>query len=140
MFKKSQTVYVGKITQVDVPDKWASSFIGLLVGILIMVLVTLLAGCSECSRCEYGRDEEQQACYEPPVISPKMLLRAPGETSMDPQAFAYRSDWPAATGDVDLGRVTTYDQYSYNQQSLAPGVQDYSYNLFRTYRSGASVK
>jgi hypothetical protein len=140
MFKKSPKVYVGRISEVDVTDNWRSSVIGLLIGILIMILVTVLTGCSECRHDQYARYNEAVDYCAQPAVSPKLLLRAPGEESMDPQAFTYRSDWPSTTGDIDLGRVTTYQEYSYNRQSLSPGVQDYSSNTFQSYRTGLSVK
>jgi hypothetical protein len=140
MFNKKPKVYVGKISEVDITDNWSSSVIGLLVGILIMILVTVLTGCSETRQDQYVRYDEPMDYCEQPAVSPKLLLRAPGEESMDPQGFAYRSDWPSATGDTDLGQVTTYQEYSYNRQSLAPCVQDYSSNTFQTYRTGISVK
>ncbi len=140
MFRKKPKAYVGKIIEVDIPDNWSSSVIGLLIGILIMILVTVLTGCSESRHEEYAQYAEPVDYCEQPEVSPKLLLRAPGEESMDPQGFAYRSDWPSAAGDTDLGRVTTYEEYFYNRQSLAPGVQDYSSSTFQTYRTGISVK
>ncbi|MFA5865698.1 MAG: hypothetical protein WC975_13575 [Phycisphaerae bacterium] len=137
MLKKCKNNYVVIFTKSQVSETWYRSFIGLLVGVAIMTLVTFLAGCSQDNRVDY---ERTLAYSYTPAVSPKMLLRAPGETSIDPQLFVYRSDWPSTPGETDLGQVTTYQEYSYNRQSLAPGVPDFSYNLFQSYRSGTSVK
>jgi hypothetical protein len=136
MFKKQATIYVATIPGMDEPERWHRTFIAALVGILIMTLVTLIVGCSS-QECP---DRRRFAYDFPPAVSPKLMLRSPAEASVDPQAFAYRSDWPSTTGDVDLGQLTTYQGYWYDRQSLVPGVPDTSYSLFQMYRYGTSVR
>jgi len=136
MFVKSENNYVVKLPHGRVPEDWRRTVFGMLVGILIMVLVCLATGCACCDE-SWNRRE---SVYFYPSVSPKMLLRGPTEDMPNPEIFAYRSAWPAVAGDVDLGRVTYYQEYWYNRQSLAPNVPDYSYNLFRSYRSGATVR
>jgi len=134
---KKQHVLVGSIRQAEVAEKWHRIFIALLIGISLMALATFTGGCSHsqkyCSRLTYIDDTT-------PHVSPKLLLRSPKEKSVDPQIFAFRSDWPAVTGESQLGQVTFSREYWYNRQSLAPNVPDYSYNLFQAYRYSTSVR
>ncbi len=135
MFEKTR-VYIGKVSGPDTGDSVYRVLFALMAGIAIMVLVTLLGGCSHHERCSSHMAYD----YEyPPAVSPKLLLRSPKETSVDPQAFAYRSDWPSVTGEVPLGSVSFYRQTWYNRQSLTPCVNDNSYNLFQMYRYGTTV-
>lgn len=136
MLKRREKTYIATLPGSQAPVTWPRTVLGSLFGIGFMVVVTLIVGCCpNTSSC-------RQRIYAdfPLAVSPKLLLRAPGEQSVDPQAFAYRSNWPSTTGEIDLGRITVYHQYWYNRQSLVPCVPDTSYNLFQMFRSGSTVR
>ena len=136
MSKKCKN-YIVKFAKSETPDNWHRSFLGLVLGIIIMMMVVLISGCSQNCSNNY----REIVYFEPyPVVSPKLLLRSQREESVDPQIFAYRSDWPSTTGEIELGRTTFYRQYWYNRQSLSPNVRDTSFSLFEGYRYGTTVR
>jgi hypothetical protein len=135
MMGKRQKIYLGAPAAQNEAVTWHRPVIGLLFGIAIMMLVALLSGCA--SRCE-------TSClvlgnYEP-TVSPKMIFRSQNDPPVDPQVFAYRSDWPAAVGDIEFGRVTSYRQLWYDRQSASSNIPDNSYKQTRSYRYGTSVR
>jgi len=120
-------------------ETWYKTVIGLLIGVMIMVFVTLLSGCSNKCGCEPSQKSEWY-CYYEPTISPKMILRSEKDPPVDPQIFTYRSDWPAVEGDVDFARITTYREYWYNRQSGSSNIPDYTYRQMQSYRTGISIR
>ncbi len=93
----------------------------------------ILIGCSQ------SKDTTNIVYYHP-TISPKLILNSPGEYGINPQAFAYRSDWPCVEGSAQLGQMIYYREYWYNRESMYPSQNDNSYKLFRGYRVGQELK
>ncbi len=135
MIKNRKIIYIVKFARAEEVITWHRSIFALLAAILLMTLVVALIGCAE-----KRLPECQFACGYPPAVVPKMILRDAREESVDPQLFAGRSDWPAVTGDVEFSRFTSYRQYTYDRESLTPGVRDYTFNQFESYRFGTNAR
>jgi hypothetical protein len=132
-------IYLGGARFQGETATWHRTMLGLLIGVMIMVLVTMLSGCSnQC--CDEKYKSAECVYYYEPTISPKMILRSKKDPPVDPQIFAYRSDWPSTEGDVDFARITTYREYWYNRQSGSGNIPDYTYRQVQSYRTGVSIK
>lgn len=105
------------------------------LNILSLLILILLAGCSRKSS-PYVNSLD----YRPISVSPKLLLYAPGETAVDPQNFAFRSDWPWSFGGYDLGETTHFIEIWNNREGLYPGSSDNTYKLYRSYRRGYRIR
>jgi hypothetical protein len=134
---KRRKIYLGQSNLTIEQPTWYRPVLGLIIGIVIMVLTTLLSGCSQ--KCE---SDSYVLCYDPQdqIVSPKLILRSSKEQSVDPQTVACRSDWPSTTGDLELPRLTTYRQYWYNRESASENVPDYSYRQTESYRYGEAFR
>jgi hypothetical protein len=135
---KRRKIYLGQSNLTLEAPTWHWTVLGLVLGISIMVLTTLLAGCSQ-NNCS----ADQSYVYFDPadqIVTPKMILRSSKEQSIDPQTIADRSDWPCTPGDFEGGQVTTYRQYWYNRQSATANVPDYSYRRMESYQYGESYR
>jgi hypothetical protein len=134
---KRRKIYLGESNLTIEHSTWHRPVLGLLVGIAIMILATMLSGCSQ--KCE---SDPYVLCYDPQdqIVSPKLILRSSKEQSVDPQTVACRSDWPSTTGDLELTRLTTYRQFWYNRESASENIPDYSYRRTESYRYGESFR
>ncbi len=106
------------------------------IGIILILAIMpiLIVSCAQTQKNNSG------LVYFPPAVSPNLILHAPGEYAINPQTFAYRSDWPSAEGSAKLGQIIYYREYWYNRQSMYPSQNDNSYKLFRGYRVGQEIK
>ncbi|NLE29097.1 MAG: hypothetical protein GX629_05455 [Phycisphaerae bacterium] len=134
---KRRKTYLGQNNMTVEPVTWYRTVLGLFIGIAIMVLATLITGCS------HQQDETiSYLCFDPQdqIVSPKLILRSSKEQSIDPQIIACRSDWPSTTGDLELSRITSYRQYWHDRQSASANIPDYSYRRTESYRYGESFR
>jgi len=104
----------------------------IITSVLLIFLPVFIVSCAQ--------SKSSGVVYFPHSVSPKLILNSPGEYALDPQTFAYRSDWPSAEGSAQLGQIIYYREYWYNRQSMYPGQNDNSYKLFRGYRVGQELK
>ena len=134
---KRRKTYLGQSNLTVEQSTWYRPVLGLLLGIAIMILATLLTGCSH-----QQYETISYLCFDPQdqIVSPKLILRSKKEQSIDPQTVACRSDWPSTTGDLELSRITTYRQYWYNRESASANIPDYSYRQTESYRYGESFR
>jgi hypothetical protein len=136
---KRRKIYLGQNNLTLEAPTWHRTVLGLFIGIAIMVLTTLLAGCSQ-NTCETTDNSFVYSDPVDPMVTPKLILRSSKEQSIDPQTIADRSDWPCTTSDVDGGRITMYRQYWYNRQSATADIPDYSYRQMESYQYGESYR
>ncbi len=104
----------------------------IIISLSLLIIPIFIIGCAQ--------SQKSDIVYYRPTVSPKMILYSAGETTLDPQIFAYRSDWPATEGNAQIGQMIYYREYWYDRQSLYPNHNDSSYKLFQGYRFGKELR
>jgi len=113
-----------------------------IVSVIALLTVVISGGCSGQKRGVPANLQDDKSASGPVVgtcVSILLPMMADSQQVVDPQRFAFRSNWPSSLGASYVSEVTTFRETWHDRQTVSP-YRDFSYRHFRSYRRGVHVR